>query len=58
VAARISASSGIGQVRVLGSFDRRDKLYISPGYAEADNRVDLKISGGIGSITVMQESGR
>jgi len=58
IAARISASTGLGQVRVAGNFQRQDKLYVSPNYASAANRVDLAISGGIGSITIVQELGR
>ena len=58
MAARVTATTGIGQVRVLGSFERQDKTYVSPGYAEAESRVDLTVSGGVGSITVQQESGR
>ena len=58
VAARVKATAGIGQVHVLGSFERQGELYVSPGYAEADNQVELRISGGVGSITVTQESGR
>jgi hypothetical protein len=58
VAARIKASAGLGQVRVLGTFERQGELYVSPGYAEADARVELTISGGVGSITVTQEPGR
>jgi hypothetical protein len=58
VAARISASTGLGQVRVQGNFQREGKLYISPNYASAADRVDLEISGGIGSVTVVQELGR
>lgn len=58
VAARIAAQAGIGRVNVLGTFDRQDARYVSPGYASAPNRVELEIKGGIGSITVLQEQGR
>lgn len=58
MAARISASAGLGQVRVTGNFERQDKLYVSPNYASAEDRVDLAISGGIGGVTIVQELGR
>ena len=52
--ARIRVNSGIGAVRVLGDFQRDGDTYTSSGYAGANNRVDLKIEGGIGQITVEQ----
>jgi hypothetical protein len=58
VAAHITATAGIGQVQVLGDFGRDGSAYVSTNYATADNRVDLTVSGGIGSITIQQESGR
>jgi hypothetical protein len=58
MAARIEATAGIGQLRVLGNYERQDKLYVSPGFDTAADRVELHVSGGIGSVTIMQESGR
>jgi hypothetical protein len=58
MAARIEATTGLGQVNVIGNYQRDGKLSISPGYDSAVNRVDLAVSGGIGSITIRQESGR
>ena len=58
MAARIQATTGLGQVNVIGNYQRDGKLSISPGYDNAVNRVDLVVSGGVGSITVRQESGR
>ena len=58
VAVRIEATAGLGQVRVLGDYQRQDKLYVSPGYDTAANRVDLHVNGGIGSITIEQAHGR
>ena len=55
--ARVRVNSGIGPVRVLGDFQRDGDTYTSTGYAGASNRVDLKIEGGIGKITV-QQAGR
>jgi hypothetical protein len=58
MAARIEATTGLGQVNVIGNYQRDGKLSISPGYDSAVNRVDLVVSGGVGSMTVRQESGR
>jgi hypothetical protein len=58
VAARITTERGLGQLRVQGDFSRQDKLYLSPNYDTAANRVDLQVSGGIGNISITQELGR
>jgi hypothetical protein len=58
VAVRIASEAGLGQVHVQGDYPRQDKLYLSPNYETAANRVDLQVSGGIGSITIIQEHGR
>jgi len=58
MAARIRASTGLGQVHITGNFQRQDNVYVSPNYASAADHVDLAISGGIGSVTVVHELGR
>ncbi|HET9224613.1 MAG TPA: LiaF domain-containing protein [Roseiflexaceae bacterium] len=58
MAARIEATTGLGQVHVVGNYQREGKVSISPGYQSAANRVELIVNGGIGSITIQQESGR
>jgi hypothetical protein len=58
MAARIEATTGLGQVNVIGNYQRNGKISISPDYEGAANRVDLIVNGGIGSITIRQESGR
>jgi hypothetical protein len=53
VAARIEADVGIGGLSIDGHrFPREGKYYESPDYATADNRIDLEIKGGVGTITV------
>lgn len=53
VAARIDADVGLGGLSVDGNrFPRVGKYYESPEYATADNRIDLRIDGGLGAITV------
>jgi hypothetical protein len=58
MAARIEATTGLGQVHVIGNYQRNGKISISPDFESAANRVDLIVNGGIGSITIRQESGR
>lgn len=52
VAAQITTATGLGAVNVLGEYQRADNVYRSPGYDSAANRVDLRVSGGVGSITI------
>jgi hypothetical protein len=52
LAARIRVSNGLGDVQVLGDFDRQDDVYTTPGFDQADNRVELNVSGGIGRIVI------
>jgi LiaI-LiaF-like transmembrane region/Cell wall-active antibiotics response LiaF, C-terminal len=58
MAARIEATTGLGQVQVIGNYQRVGKISTTAGYDSAANRVDLVVRGGIGSVTVRQESGR
>lgn len=55
VAARVDAATGLGQVRVVGDFERRDRVYTSPGFETAADRVDLQVAGGVGSVTIRYE---
>lgn len=51
---RVRVNSGVGTVSVLGDFQHDGDTYTSNGYAGARNRVDLRIEGGVGKITVEQ----
>lgn len=55
LAARITVSRGVGAVTVRGEFERAGDTYTSPGFDAAENRVDLRVDGGVGSITVLGE---
>lgn len=57
LAARIVVSSGIGDIDVIGDFHLEDGVYFSPGFEDAESRVDLDVSGGIGRI-VIKSSGQ
>jgi hypothetical protein len=50
--AKIRASKGIGSTKYNGMFSLRDGYYVTPGYDNAQNRVDVEISGGIGEIEI------
>lgn len=53
VAARIDGSMALGSTRVDESrFPRGGGRWETPGYAEAANRVEIKIQGGVGSVEV------
>jgi hypothetical protein len=52
VPARIKADSGIGKVDVRGAFERAGDVYTSPGYAGAENAIDVTAHTGIGDIVL------
>jgi hypothetical protein len=54
VAARIKVKSGIASVNIdTGRFPRQDSgLYQSPDYTTADNRADITIDTGVGSVDI------
>lgn len=54
VAARIQTSTGVGAMRIDPSRfpSIGDHLYQSPGYETAEDRIDLRIEGGVGTVTV------
>jgi hypothetical protein len=52
MAARIHVNTGLAARGLPASYQRQDDVYTSPGYASADNRVDLEVSQAIGQITV------
>lgn len=52
VAARVQVSRGLGTVSMVGDFVRDGDIYTSIDYATAQNRVELRVSGGVGAITV------
>jgi hypothetical protein len=54
LAVRITATAGLGSVDVQGDFTRDGSVYTSPGYDRADGRVQLNVSGGVGSVTIRQ----
>lgn len=52
IEARIRLDGGIGSVNIDRRFERQGRYYVSEGYASAEQRVDIDIDGGLGSVTV------
>lgn len=52
LAARIRVDTGLARSRLPRDYQRQDDVYTSPGYATAENRVDLEVSQAIGSVTI------
>ena len=52
-AVRIVIDRGLGAVTARGGFDAiGDDVYQTAGYADADERIDVSIDGGVGAITI------
>jgi hypothetical protein len=56
MAARIRVDTGLAVSDLPESYQQRDNVYTSPGYASADSRVDLEVSQAIGKVTIRQSS--
>lgn len=52
LAARIVVSRGVGAVSVPNNFSRYGDVYTTADYDTAVNRVDMRLSGGVGAINV------
>lgn len=53
VAARIRSDSGLASVSVDRSrFPRQGGVYVSPDYETAENRVDIRVDTGVGSLDI------
>ena len=50
--ARIQASTGLAARQVPAGYKEQDDVYTSPGYAGAENRVDLEVSQAMGAVTI------
>jgi hypothetical protein len=52
LAMRIVAARGLGAVQLPDGLRRDGDTYTSPGYATATDRVDLRVTGGVGAINI------
>jgi hypothetical protein len=58
MAARVRVDTGLAVSDLPASYQRQGDVYTSPGYASADDRVDLEVSQAIGKITIRQSGTR
>jgi hypothetical protein len=52
VAVRLEISTGLGSVKIPDSYEHQGNVYVSPDFATAANRVDLKATIRAGDITI------
>ena len=53
VAVRVEIDKGLGAVTVRGDLDAMgDDVYQTPGFEDADERIEISIDGGVGEITI------
>lgn len=53
-AARIQVDEGLGGVVTDGHFINTDRVYTTPAYAAATERVEVRVKGGIGRLTLRE----
>ncbi|MFW6184610.1 MAG: hypothetical protein ACOC8X_12495 [Chloroflexota bacterium] len=58
IPSRIDVDTGLGDADIRGDFERDGDIYVSPGYDDALDRIDLEIEAGIGEVTVRPYGGR
>ena len=56
--ARVRVDTGIAGSQAPADYRRQDDVYISPGYAGAENRVDVEVSQAIGNISIRRSTGK
>ncbi len=56
IAARIAVTTGIGAATVDDDFVRAGEVYTSPGWEDADDRLDVVVDSGIGAVRVEREA--
>jgi hypothetical protein len=56
LAARIEVREGLGRIDVPSAYVRNGDTYESPGYASAEKKVELRVEGGVGDITIRRTS--
>ena len=51
-AVRLTLSTGLGSSNVRGEWNRVGDVYTTPGYETAQERIELRVSGGVGAVSV------
>lgn len=54
LAARITVDGGLGNTQVPDGYEKRDNVYTAPGFAAAQDRVEISVDGGIGQVVIRQ----
>jgi hypothetical protein len=54
MAARIHVDTGIGNTSVRGEYERAGDVWESEGFDQAENRVEIFVDNGIGSVIIVQ----
>lgn len=49
---RVQVDVGLGKLNISGPFEKRGDAYVSPSFDKATSRVDLRVEGGVGGVTV------
>jgi len=55
MALRVQANLALANLAVPAGYQKSDKVYTSPGYASAENRVNLEIGMAIGNVTIQEK---
>ena len=56
--ARVQVDTGLAGSRLPAGYRQQDDVYTSPGYAGAENRVDLEVSQAIGNVSIRRSEER
>lgn len=51
-AARVTLTTGLGRASVQGDWRRDGDVYTTPGFESAAQRIELRVSGGVGAVTI------
>ena len=51
-AARVTLTTGLGRATVQGEWRRDGDVYTTPGFEDAAQRIELRMSGGVGAVTI------
>jgi hypothetical protein len=54
MALRVQSNTALANLTVPGSYQRSDRVYISPGYGSSENKVNLEIGMAIGNVTIRE----
>lgn len=54
VGLRVQAGTGISSVQVPDGYQKQERTYTSPGYSNAEHRIELNLSQAIGSVVIKE----